>query len=218
MRVAIVGAGGFGREVLQWIEDVNRANARFAVVGFLDDAEDKHGAEVAGLPVLGPVEWLADHLDVGVFVAVGGPAVKRRLAERCAGLGAQFPTLVHPSAVVGRGVDLGVGCIVCPSVILSCDIRLGRLVTINLAATIGHDAQIGDYVTVAPGVHLSGFARIGVGSEIGSGVSVVPNTEIGRWSVVGAGAVVAANLPDNCTAVGVPAKPIKRRVPEWHLR
>ena len=39
-------------------------------------------------------------------MGVGGPALKRRLVERVRTPVASFPTLVHPSAVVGRRVDL----------------------------------------------------------------------------------------------------------------
>jgi acetyltransferase-like isoleucine patch superfamily enzyme len=40
---------------------------------------------------------------------------------------------------------------------------------------------------------------------------------IGPWTIVGAGAAVTGDLPANCTAVGVPARPIKTRPDGWHL-
>jgi acetyltransferase-like isoleucine patch superfamily enzyme len=40
---------------------------------------------------------------------------------------------------------------------------------------------------------------------------------VGRWSILGAGAVVTRPVPENCTAVGVPARVIKQRPEGWHL-
>jgi serine acetyltransferase len=44
---------------------------------------------------------------------------------------------------------------------------------------------------------------------IGTGAKIVNHVDIGEGTIVAAGAVVAKSLPANCTAVGIPAKPIK---------
>jgi len=215
--VVIVGAGGFGREACQWIEDVNRESPTFTIVGFLDDDHAKHGTEIHGYPVLGDLGWLAGHRGIGAVLGVGHPAVKHRIVERCRD-GVTFPTIVHPRAVIGRFVELGEGTIVCPDVILTTDIRVGRWVTLNIDITIGHDTVIGDYTTISPGAHLSGYSQLGEGVDLGTGVNLVPSARVGRWSVVGAGATVVSEIPANSTAVGLPAKPVKTRDDGWHLR
>ncbi len=215
--IVIVGAGGFGREVCQWIEDVNRARPTFRVLGFLDGDSARHGHVSHDLPILGDLEWLAGRPEIGAVIAVGSPAAKRKLAERARVHTEIFPRVVHPRAIVGRFVEMGEGVIICPGTIVTTDIRLGRFVTLNIDLTIGHDAEIGDYCTLAPGIHVSGYAQIGEGTDVGTGATLVPSARIGRWSIVGAGAVVSSPLPDNCTAVGVPAKPIKTRAEDWHL-
>jgi acetyltransferase-like isoleucine patch superfamily enzyme len=52
--------------------------------------------------------------------------------------------------------------------------------------------------------------RIGAGCYIGAGATIIDRVTIGEWSTVGAGAVVVGDLPPFVTAVGVPAKVIKR--------
>jgi sugar O-acyltransferase (sialic acid O-acetyltransferase NeuD family) len=215
--IVIVGAGGFGREVCQWIEDLNRETPTFRVLGFLDGDTARHGHQSHDLPILGDVEWLAGRNGVGAVIGVGSPATKRKLVERARAHTAIFPRVIHPRAIIGRFVEIGEGAIICPGVIVTTDIRLGRFVTLNIDLTVGHDAVIGDYCTLAPGIHVSGYAQIGEGTDVGTGAVLVPAVKIGRWSIVGAGAVVSAELPDNCTAVGVPAKPIKARAEGWHL-
>lgn len=215
--IVIIGAGGFGREVLEWIADINEAKRTFNVLGFLDGNASLHGQGVNDVPVLGDIDWLASHPGVAATVAIGSPKGKRGLAAQLRAMGAEAATIVHPRAIVGRRVVLGPAAIVCPGSILTTEIDVGAFVTLNLDLTVGHDARIGDYCTLAPGVHVSGFAVIGEGCDIGTGASIVPGTNIGAWSIVGSGAVVSANLPPNCTAVGVPAKAIKTRPDGWHL-
>ncbi len=43
----------------------------------------------------------------------------------------------------------------------------------------------------------------------GTGVKIVNQTSVGEYSIIGAGAVITKAIPAKCTAVGIPAKPIK---------
>lgn len=217
--IVIVAAGGFGREVHQWIEDVNAADHRFNLLGFVDGDATLHGTAIHGLPVLGDLEWFDGRVGVAATIAVGAPRVKRLLAERLHRLGAPIASIIHPRAIVGRHhVRIGRGAIVCPAAILTTDIEVGDYVTLNLGLTVGHDSRIGDYATLAPGVHVSGHVTILEGCDLGSGAALVPGVTVGAWSIVGSGAVVSADLPANVTAVGVPAHVVKTREVGWHTR
>jgi sugar O-acyltransferase (sialic acid O-acetyltransferase NeuD family) len=216
--IVIVGVGGLGREIAEWVEDINEVTPTFRVLGFLDDDASKHGLKRHDLPVLGSLDWLTERSrTVATVIGLGNPAPKRRVVERLRAHSAGFPSIVHPNAVVGRYVALGEGCIVCPGVILTTDIRVGHFVTFNFDLTVGHDATIDDFVTLAPGVHISGYVKVREGADLGAGAVTIPSVEIGAWSVVGAGAAVTQDVPANCTAVGVPARVIKTREAGWHL-
>jgi sugar O-acyltransferase (sialic acid O-acetyltransferase NeuD family) len=216
--IVIVGVGGLGREIAEWVEDINEVKPTFRVLGFLDDDATKHGSVRHGLEVLGGIDWLTGRTrTVASVIGVGNPAPKRRVVERLRAHSAGFPSILHPNAVIGRHVVLGEGCVVCPGVIITTDIQIGRFVTFNFGLTVGHDATIDDYVTLAPGVNISGYVKVREGADLGANVSTVPSVEIGAWSIVGASAAVAHSLPANCTAVGVPARVIKTREPGWHL-
>ena len=215
--IVIYGAGGLGREVAQLLDDLNAQNPQWSVLGFLSDDATSHGRIVGDLPVLGGNEWVhARTTPIAIAMGVGGPALKRRLVERVRTPVASFPTLVHPSAVVGRRVDLAEGTIVCAASVITVDIRVGAFSTVNLCCTIGHDAVLGEYTTLAPSVNVSGNVTVGDGTDLGTGSKVIQGVSIGEWSIVGAGAVVSRNLPANVTAVGVPAKAIKERPSGWH--
>ena len=106
-------------------------------------------------------------------------------------------------------VTIGEGTIICAHTIITVNISIGEHVIINLDCTIGHDAIIEDYVTLYPSVNVSGFTHIGHAAELGVGMQIIQRKSIGDYSIVGAGAVVVKDIPAKCTAVGIPAKPIK---------
>jgi sugar O-acyltransferase (sialic acid O-acetyltransferase NeuD family) len=218
--LAIFGAGGFGREVLQVVLDLNQAHPDdppWAPVGFVVDPVWAGGATVHGLSLLPGVAWVAEHPDVHVVLAIGASAVRRRLALELDAVGHQnFATLVHPRAWLGRGIELGAGSVICAGSQMTTDIRCGRHVHVNIGTTVGHDVVLGDFVTVNPGVNISGNVSLGEGSEIGTGSILIPHADVGPWSIVGAGTVVTRALPANVTAVGAPARVVKKREPGWH--
>jgi serine acetyltransferase len=74
---------------------------------------------------------------------------------------------------------------------------------------------MGDYTTLAPGVHVSGWVHIGKRVYVGTGAVIINGTEkvpltIGDDTIIGAGAVVKEVIPSSVTAVGVPARVIKK--------
>ena len=97
---------------------------------------------------------------------------------------------------------------------------IGRRVFIDhaIGVVIGATAIVEDDVLIYQGVTLGGVSldkgkrhpTVKSNTVIGSGAKVLGNITIGRNSKVGANSVVVCNVPDNSTAVGVPAKIIRR--------
>jgi sugar O-acyltransferase (sialic acid O-acetyltransferase NeuD family) len=206
----IVGAGGFGREVKCLIETINRSadKPQFSILGFVDDDASKEN-ELHGLPLLGPSEYISTiSKDVGLVLAIGNPKIKRQLFSRFREH--SFPNIVHPNVSLDNfGIQIGKGCIICEGTILTCDIEIGDFCILNLACTIGHDSKVGSYSSIMPAVNISGEVIIASGVYIGTGAKIINQVSIGEESIIGAGAVVSKSIPAYCTAVGIPAKPIK---------
>ena len=99
---------------------------------------------------------------------------------------------IHPSARIGRGllIDHGAGVV------------------------IGETAEIGDDCTIFHGVTLGGTGKgkgkrhptLRDGVFVGAGAKILGNIEIGANAKIGANAVVLTDVPENATAVGVPAR------------
>ena len=205
-RLLIVGAGGFGREVLCWARDVAPTQSEWRIGGFLDaNAAALDGFDVP-LEILGdPAEFAPAETD-RYICAIGDPATKQRVVTDLLSRGAQFTTLIHPSVIMGADCRIGSGCILCPGVVLTTHVTLGRFVTLNLSVTVGHDAGIGDWCTLSDHADITGKARLGEAVFAGSHACVLPGLRVGDRAVVGAGSVVIRNVSAGSTMFGVPAK------------
>jgi sugar O-acyltransferase (sialic acid O-acetyltransferase NeuD family) len=216
--VVILGAGGFAREVLDVFDAANAAKASFDVLGYIVDTEYvESGKVINGKPILGDYEWLRGKPAIKCICGVGAPEVRFRMINRVHEIGAGFCSIIHPGAIMSSWNTIGEGSVITAGCILTNQIRIGNHVHVNLDCTIGHDAVLQDFVTLAPGVHVSGKVNIEEGSYIGTGVNIIEGKRIGAWSVVGAGSTVIRDIPENATAVGVPAQVIKVRESGWHL-
>lgn len=103
---------------------------------------------------------------------------------------------IHPGATIGKGlfIDHGSGVV------------------------IGETAIVGDYCTIYQGVTLGGTGKdtgkrhptLGNNVMVGSGAKLLGNFTVGDNAKIASGAVVLGDIPANCTAVGVPAKVVRR--------
>ena len=210
-KLLIIGAGGFGREVAWLVERINRSNATWELLGFLDDNTNLYHHSINRYPVLGTVNDAIHYPDAFFVCAIGAASVRQKVIHKLLEINpnAKFGTLVDPSAEMSDDNQIGEGTIICAHSILTVNICIGRHVIVNLDCTIGHDVVLEDFVTVCPGVNISGNVHIGEVSELGTGVKIIPGKTVGRHSIVGVGAVVVYDIPEDCVAVGMPARPVK---------
>ena len=207
--IAIFGVGGFGREVLALIKDINKAQPTWNIVGFFDDGHNK-GEIVNGYPTLGNTDDLNKWgKPIGVAISVGSPVIKKKIISKITNPLVYYPTLIHPSVWIGDKdfVEIGDGCIICAGVMITTNVTIKNFVILNLQCTVGHDSVINDYAAFMPSVNISGEVTIGEGVYVGTGAKLINQLTIGEYTIVGA--VVTKALPARCTAVGIPAKPIK---------
>ncbi|HRF25928.1 MAG TPA: acetyltransferase [Ferruginibacter sp.] len=209
-KIAIFGAGGFGREVKMLIDQLNAVSPQWEFIGYFDD-DFSHARHIDPAHQLGGMDALNNWKEpIHLVFAIGNPVIKRKIHQKVQNHGIQYPTLIHPNAVIGASnVRIGEGTIICAGNIITIDIEIGRHVILNLSCTVGHDTQIADYASFMPSVNISGEVEIGEAVYVGTGAKIINQLQIGTETVVGAGAVVSKSLPPKCTAVGIPAKPIR---------
>ena len=209
-KIAIIGAGGFGREVKTLIDDINKINPMYEIIGFFDDGIEK-GTLINGLPVLGEISSINNiEYNLNLALGIGVPAIKEKTIRSIINNRVVYPILIHPTTIISNDdVSIGKGTIICAGNIITCNINLKDFITLNLSCTVGHDTIIEDFSSFMPAVNISGEVLIEKNVYVGTGAKIINQLSIGESTVIGAGAVVSKSIPANCTAVGIPAKPIK---------
>ncbi len=201
----IVGAGGFGREVYNWLLDAG-SSSEWQFCGFLDDNTEALKGLNYGKGVVAPVTGFAVQPSHLFVCGIGEVSTKMKVCKPLLEQEAQFQTVIHPTAVVGKNVQLGKGVVLCPRVILTCDIKIGDMAMINCSSSVGHDATIGDWCTMSAHCDLTGYAVLGCGVFMGSGARVIPGKSVGDNAVVGAGSVVVQSVAAGQKVFGNPAR------------
>jgi sugar O-acyltransferase (sialic acid O-acetyltransferase NeuD family) len=205
--IAIYGAGGLGRELLQVLRDMGTPCA-----GFVVDRRFPAPAAIQDVAIHRSVHVLSADPSVSFVIAIGNPTARARLAaELEREIGSRFGTVIHPRAWVGSSVHIGMGSMVFGPASITADARLGRHVLVNPGTTIAHDCELADFATLGPSCASAGGVIVDEGAELGVGVRVAPGVRIGRGAMVGAGAVCIRPVPADTTVAGVPARPVVRR-------
>lgn len=206
-KVVVIGSGGHAKVVI----DILKSDPTVRLAGCTTKAP---GTEVSGIPVLGDDSVLPRLYEEGIrhaFVAIGDNRLREKLCRETAEAGFGLVNAISPRAYIAESATLGSGIAVMAGAVIHAEAHIGDYAVINTNASVDHECRIGTACHIAPGSALSGNVTVGTGTLLGTGTKVIDGIRIGAWSVVGAGAAVVRDIPDDCTAVGVPARVIKQR-------
>ncbi|WP_202709635.1 acetyltransferase [Sporosalibacterium faouarense] len=204
-KLIIIGASGQGKVVADIAIKMNRWQS----IAFLDDHESIKTS--MGLEVIGrTADAFTYKSEADFFVAIGNNATREKIQEKLIKGGLNIVSLVHPSAVLGTDVEIGIGTVVMAGVVINSSSRIGKGCIINTSASLDHDNTIEDYVHISPSTSLAGTIRVEKGTWIGIGSIVSNNVNICSRCKVGAGAVVVKDISVPGTYIGVPARRVDR--------
>lgn len=208
-KILIIGAGGHGQVTADILSRMRQKDESLQVQGYLDDDVRLHGKRFLDIPVLGPVSLCRTTPHDAVVVAVGDNRIRRQVVVSLST--ENFFSVVHPSAVIGWGVEIGAGSMICAGVVVGTGARIGRHVILNSACSVDHHNEINDFVHMAPGCHTGGQVVMEMGALVGLGACLLPRLRIGAWSVIGSGAVVVRDIPPGVVAYGNPCRVVKNQ-------
>lgn len=194
MELAIIGSGGFGRELKRWALDCE-VSGLFPYTFYVDDSFASGNIR--------PLSQL-DGLRSVAVIAVGSPSDRQRIANRVKS-DVQYTKLIHKTAICDKDA-IGVGAILCPYSVITVSCKIGMHFHANLHSDVGHDCTIGHFVTLSPGARVSGNCTIGDRVYLGSNAVIREGVTICSDVTIGAGAIVLNDITESGTYVGVPAR------------
>lgn len=207
-KLLIVGCGNVGGFVAYNFDTFNSEN--FEIEGFLDDDIEKHGRIIFDYPVLGGIDMIKNwDKEIAVVIGIADPATKKEVRARITSRNVLFPPLLSKGAWVSKNVNIGEGAVIYPGVTIDYHVEIGEFVLVNKNCSLGHNSILSSFSTLAPGVSLAGFTHLEECVNIGINSATKQSVRIGRNTIIGGMAMVVKDLPENVTAVGIPAKVIK---------
>ena len=205
--ILILGAQGFGREVLQWIKDINKVTPTWNIKGFLDDDLTALDGYECDYKIVGTIQdWVPSENEEFVF-AIASPQIKEKLATMLKAKGAHFARVVHPTSIVGDFCKIGEGLMVTPRAKISPNVTIGNFVTL-LGSGLGHDAVVGDYTTMCGGSGANGHCVLGKRVFVSSRAIIAPGKKVGDDAFICMGSMVMTNVKPGYKVMGCPAKKV----------
>ena len=204
----IYGASGLGREVRELAGIIDkREGGRWEDFIFIDDGDVPE--EVSGVRVYkydAAKEAFGGRLEV--IVAIGEPAIRKKLYKKLTADGIGSPTLIHPDVYIPESTKVGKGVVIQPGCFISCNLTIDDYVFMQPHANTGHDDHLMEGCMVSAFGNIGGLVTLGKYSYIGMSAAVKECVTIGDDSVVGMGSVVYKDVPDGVMVLGNPARPI----------
>lgn len=208
-KIAIYGAGGFGKEVACILNKINEVKPTWELVGYFDDGMEP-GTPVSHFgSVLGGIAALNDWQGpIAIVFAIGIPPVIHKLVNQIVNPNISFPNIIHPEVAFADPMSftIGKGNVITRGCTFSCDVSVGDFNQFNSISALAHDTVIGSYNVLMPLVRVSGGTRIGDLNFFGIGAIILQELKIGNRTRIGAGSLLVTKTKDGYLYMGNPAK------------
>jgi sugar O-acyltransferase (sialic acid O-acetyltransferase NeuD family) len=207
--LVILGGSRSVPDIIWMVREINRQAEQFHLVGVLDDDVGRHGSAISGVPIVGPLEAVADFSRASFIVSVATyrrPTTRRDVVARVNLPRERYVTLVHPSAFVAPESRIGAGVLVFQSVLVASNTTVGDHTLINPFCLVSHDVQVSDAATLGPGVSMCSGSRLGAAAYLGARSVVKDGVAIGDAAVVGIGSIVTRDVAPGRQVFGNPAR------------
>lgn len=202
----IMGAGGCGREVYEWVKDINEIECRWDRFSFLDYDEHLLDEKGCDAQIIGNDENYVIREDDEFVCAIGSGSLRKKVIDKMEAKGAKFINIIHPTAVIGDSVKLMDAVILYPYCVLSADVVIGKGCIINMNSVVAHDVVMGEYCTLSNNCDIAGECMIGKDVFMGVGAHIIPRIKVEDHAFICAGSTVMTRVKNGAKMFGTPAK------------
>lgn len=210
MKLFIYCAGGFGKEVMDSARRVNKSKNIWEEILFMDDMilDDIHyGARKFAFDQV--IEnFSIDTIEVAI--ANGEPEYRAELYEKLKSYHTKLATIIDETAIISETATIGEGVIILAYAYVSSLGKLGNNSVLYNYSGVGHEVTIKENCVISAGAIIAGNVLIKENTYIGLGAKIKERITIGKGAIIGMGAAVFKDIPDNCVALGNPAKRITK--------
>lgn len=205
--VVIFGAGGHASVIF----DILGLNKKVKVTAF--SSPSCTADFVLGIKIISLEEALNKY-KFGI-VAIGENFIRSKVVDDILKINPdfQFINAFHPTAIISKNVEIGVGSVVCAGAIINPNSIIHEHVIINTGSIIEHDCLIKKFANISPGSVLGGGCEIGVGALVGIGSTVIHRKKLADYAVCGAHSLVTRDLGESELHFGSPCR-FKRKI-KW---
>lgn len=200
-RLIIIGAGGHGKVCAEIASDMEKWDE----ICFLDDSYPEK-KKCLDFEIVGTIQDVFLFEKSDFFVGIGNNKLREKLIDVLCKSQMNIVTLIHPTAIVSKYSEVGIGSSIHQLSIINTDSKVGRGCIINTSAIIEHDCKIGEYVHISPNVSIAGNVSIENRTWIGIGSSIINNTKIASDVLIGANSTVIKDINNCGTYYGNPIK------------
>lgn len=210
-KIAIYGAGGFGREVACLINKINEKSQEWDIIGFFDDGIEKGARNEYGAVLGGLRQVNAFSEELALVMAIASPKTVEKIVNNITSSHIYYPNIISPDVIFldRNNVRMGKGNIISFNCVFSCNVEIGDFNIFNWSITVGHDTSIKDFNAFMPDVKISGEVKIGYRNFFGVNSTILQQICIGNDTIIGASSLVLRKTKDGMTYVGNPAFIIK---------
>jgi sugar O-acyltransferase (sialic acid O-acetyltransferase NeuD family) len=208
-KIAVYGAGGFGKEVVCILNKINEKEKTWDFTGFFDDGLPKGKTISRFGKVLGNIDDLNTWPEqLAIAFAIGKPKTLKLLTERITNPLITYPNIIHPEAFLADSESLGMGKgnVITRGSSFSCDVTVGDFNQFNSISALAHDVTVGSFNVFMPLARISGEVVIGDLNFFGIGAIVLQQVKIGSNTRIAAGSVLMTKTKDGFLYMGNPAR------------
>lgn len=207
-KLVIIGAGDAFYEIYDLVDDINKIEEEYKIIGILDDNKDNHFKQKNGITVLGGLELAKTFNDVKFVFGIGSintQKIRKKIFNRLELNLDVFETLIHPTAKIHSNVKIGAGCIIHENTFLGIGVELQNFVIVEYSAMLINYVKCKDFSMVATGATVLRNSIIEEAAFVGAKACIGENLKIGKNAIVGMGSIVTKDVADNKILYGIAA-------------